>query len=78
MDTSIEENTANDISSSKSLNLAQIIIDKVKNVFGFFTMTEDEMGQAGIDHGEHSVSQPTNGSETESDPQETQNVRRVA
>jgi hypothetical protein len=55
MDTSIEENTASDMSSGKSLNLTQIIIDKVNRVFGFFSMSEDEMKQAGIDRGDYSV-----------------------
>lgn len=78
MDTSIEVNTANHISLSKSHNLAQIIIDKVKSVFGFFTMTEDEMGKAGIDHGKYSVSQFKNDSVIQSDSPETQSIRRVA
>ncbi len=77
MDTSIEENTASNISPERSSNLAQVIIDKIRSVFGFFTMSKEEMDQAGIDQGDYSVSHSQNSPDIQSDSPVTQNNRRV-
>jgi len=77
MDSSIDENNANDISSQGSLSLIQIIINQVKSIFGFFTMSKEEMEQAGIDRGESSVSHSQSAEEDQPDSPAAQNSRRV-
>ncbi len=48
MDTLGEGNTTNNVSLGNRSNHSRIILEKVMNVIGYFTMTEDEMDLAGI------------------------------
>lgn len=77
MDTSVDENTASDINSGRSLNLRQVIVDKVRSVFGFFSMSKEEMDQAGIYQGDYSVSNSQYADECQLDSPVAQNNRRV-
>jgi len=77
MDSSIDENNANNISSQGSFALMQIIINRVRSFFGFFTMSKEEMDQAGIDRGESSVSHSQSAEEDQPDSPAAQNSRRV-
>lgn len=77
MDTSAVENTTNNTSLRNSSNLSRIIIDEVKSIFEFFTLSEDEMTQAGINMGKLSASDPQNDVELHSDSRIIQDNRRI-
>lgn len=60
-----EENTTNNVSLGNRSNHSRIILEKVLNVIGYFTMTEDEMDQAGINKG-YSTLHPQNSPDMQS------------
>ncbi|MCJ7696214.1 MAG: hypothetical protein MUO40_12435 [Anaerolineaceae bacterium] len=49
MDTSVGDQTNININSDNSSPSEQKFLQKIKGVFGFFTLSKDEMIQAGID-----------------------------
>ena len=76
MDTLGEEDLTNNISSGNRSNLSRIILGEVMSVIGFFTITEDELDQAGVNKG-YSTLHPHNTPEMQSDTPNTRDNQQI-